>query len=91
MQHYFLVVCTTRSSSHLDTQGRVFDGGHHALLCVKAKLFSATRDRRCPLEVFKRLPPCDDLLRDPVLSVGSVLSHRVFWLERIERDCRDMP
>jgi hypothetical protein len=52
---------------HLDTQSGVFDGGHYSLLRVKTKLFSATQDRKCPVEVFKRLPPCDDLLRDPVL------------------------
>ena len=56
--------------THLDTQSGVFDGGHYALLRVKAKLFSTTRDRKSLLEVFKRLPPCDDLLCDPVLSGG---------------------
>ena len=42
--------------THLDTQGGVFDGGHYALLRVKAKMLNATRDRKCSLEVFKRLP-----------------------------------
>jgi hypothetical protein len=50
--------------THLHTQDGVFDGGHYVLLCVKEKLLSATRDRKCLLEVFKRLPLCDD----PVLS-----------------------
>ena len=42
--------------THLHTQGGVFDGGHYALLRVKATLFSTMRDRKSLLEVFKRLP-----------------------------------
>ena len=50
--------------THLSAQGGVFYSGHDALLRVKAKLFSATRDRKGLLEVFKRLPMRDDLPRD---------------------------
>ena len=46
--------------THLWTQDGVFDGGHYALLCVKAKLFSATRDHKCLVEVCKRLSPYED-------------------------------
>ena len=57
--------------THLRTQRTVLYSsasyGHDALLRVKAKLFSATRDRKGLFEVFKRLSPCDDLLCDPVL------------------------
>ena len=45
--------------THLDMKGGVFDGDHYGVLCVKVKLFSATRDHKCPLEVFKRLTPYD--------------------------------
>ena len=72
-----------------DTQGGVFDGGHYALLSVKVKLFITTRDRKCPLEVFKRLPPCDDLLSVPMLSwdgdnVGIVLSPQINLIETVK-------
>ncbi len=76
--------------THLDTEGGVLDGvlGYYTLLRVKANLFRAPRDRKYLLEVFKQLPPCDDLLRDPVLrdgdSVGSVLSPRISLIEAVE-------
>ena len=74
--------------THLDTQDGVFDGGHYALLRVKTKLFNVTRDLKCPLEVFKRLSPCDVFLCDPVLSrdddsVGSVLSPQIRLKESV--------
>ena len=62
----------------LRTQGGVFDGGHDALLRVKAKVFSATRDRKGLLEVFNRLPQVENLVCKRFLSrdgnIGSVLS-----------------
>ena len=77
------MVCTTRSSL-----GHPL-GGHYTLLCVKVKLFSVMRDRKCPLEVFKRQTPCNDLLCDPVLSrdgdsVGSVLSPQISLIETVK-------
>ena len=54
--------------THLHSQVGVFDGGYYTLLCVKTTLFHTTRDRKSLMEVLKRLPPCDDLLCDPVLS-----------------------
>ena len=65
--------------THLSAQDGVFYRGHNALLRAKAKLFSATRDLKALLEVFKRLPVPDYLLGDPVLrqdggNIGSVLS-----------------
>ena len=56
--------CLRLKGTHLDTEGGVLDGGHYALFRVKATPFSAVRDRKCPLEVFKRKPPGDDLLCD---------------------------
>ncbi len=46
------------------------------------QLLCTARDRKCLLEVFKRLPMRDDLLRDPVLggdggNIRGVLSPRV--------------
>ena len=46
------------------------------------QLLRTARDRKGLLEVFKRLPPTEDLLRDPVLggdggNIGGVLSPRV--------------
>ena len=38
--------------THLRTQRTIFYSGHDALLRVKAKLLSATRDRKGLLEVF---------------------------------------
>ena len=52
--------------THLHSQGGVFDGDYYTPL--KVTLFRASRDRKSLVEVLKRLPPCDDLLRDPVLS-----------------------
>ena len=74
-------------SPHLRTSRTVVYSGHDALLRVKTKLFSATRERKGQLEVCKRLTLSDDLLLHPVLSqdddnIGSVLSPHV-------RHCQD--
>ena len=68
-----------------------FYSGHDALLRAKAKLFSATRDRKGLLEVFKRLPQVDDLLSKPILrdagngNIGSVLSpHDVSLMKAVK-------
>ena len=54
--------------THLGTQYGVFYSGHDTLLCVKAKMFNATRDRKGLFEVFKRMSQTDDLLSTPILS-----------------------
>ena len=45
---------------------------HDVLMCVKAKLFNETRDRKGLLEVFKRLSQVDDLLSKTILSRDDV-------------------
>ena len=52
--------------THLHSQGGVVDSGYYTLLRAKVTLFHAPRDRKSLLEVLKRLPPCDEFLRDPV-------------------------
>jgi hypothetical protein len=57
----------------------VLSGGKDELLQAKTELFSATRDHKDPLDVFKRMTQTDDLLGDSILTgdgehVGSVLS-----------------
>jgi hypothetical protein len=76
--------------THLSTQYGVFYSGHDVLLRSKAKLYRATRDRKGLLEVFKRLPQADDLLRKPILSrdggnIGSILSpHDVSLMKTVK-------
>ena len=74
--------------THLRTQGGVFDGGHYALLRVKAKLLSATRDRKGLLEVFKRLPQAENLVCKRFLSrdgnLGSVLTPQISLIEAVK-------
>ncbi len=76
---------------HLCPEDRVFSRGDDALLRAKARLLGTTRDCKCLLEVFKRLPVLTDLLCKPILrrdggdcNIGSVLSPQECLCEAVK-------
>ena len=83
--------------THLHTQGGVFDGGHYALVRVKAMLFSATRDRKGLLEVSKRMPQAENLVCKRFLSrdgnFGGVLYPQISLMKAVKKgsslDCQN--